>query len=366
MKLSKNLNKKMEIFDISPIIDTKINKDSQINTFRDKIFSSKNFNKNEFEKIFYIIFLKFFPKFYLENYKNNILYLKKNNLIFCPDRIWTFGAQYADDLFKLWLAKCHNKSKLIIFQHGGGQGMHPNEFYYKYDMSICDKFISWGWGNNNLNENKILKIGKINQFYKKKLSRKPEILLLQTYSPARYTTTLGPRPTSSQWLKYFDDQLCFYSNIKTTIKSKSIIRIKGAFDSWGQNDIWKNKFPNVNINYGEGKIESLLKKTKIAVSTYNATTFLENFVYNIPTIIFWDSKYWELDAESEKKIKKLEEVEIFFRDPVSAANKINNIWNSVDLWWNDSKIQNVLDDFKNNYARIPTNPTEEMLKIDNI
>ena len=34
-----------------------------------------------------------------------------------------------------------------------------------------------------------------------------------------------------------------------------------------------------------------MKESKIYVSTYNATTYLEAFAINIPTIIFWNPKH---------------------------------------------------------------------------
>ena len=63
-----------------------------------------------------------FPTFYLEDFKKNLSYLEDNNLLFSKKNMDFYGSQYSDDLFKLWLAISSHKSKLLVFQHGGGQG----------------------------------------------------------------------------------------------------------------------------------------------------------------------------------------------------------------------------------------------------
>ena len=41
-----------------------------------------------------------------------------------------------------------------------------------------------------------------------------------------------------------------------------------------------------------------LGASSLLLATYNATTFLEGFIQNIPTMIFWNPDFWELDESA--------------------------------------------------------------------
>jgi putative transferase (TIGR04331 family) len=94
------------------------------------------------------------------------------------------------------------------------------------------------------------------------------------------------------------------------------------------------------------------------ISTYNATTYLESLLWNIPTIIFWDGKYWEVTKEAESYFNLLRDVGIFHDTPESAANKMAEIWDDVDKWWQDEELQKVRIEFCDYFSRIPDNPLQ--------
>ena len=71
---------------------------------------------------------------------------------------------------------------------------------------------------------------------------------------------------------------------------------------------------------------------------------------NIPTIIFWDTKYWEITKSAEKYFDQLKKVGIFHDNPESAARHINKIWNNVDLWWDSKEVKVAVETFKNYYS----------------
>ena len=97
----------------------------------------------------------------------------------------------------------------------------------------------------------------------------------------------------------------------------------------------------------------------MAISGWNSTTFLETLASNIPTIIFWDEKYFELRPSAIKDFDVLKKANIYFNNPINAANHINLIWDDIDFWWNNIETQNARNFFLNKYAK-PVNITNEI------
>ena len=111
-----------------------------------------------------------------------------------------------------------------------------------------------------------------------------------------------------------------------------------------------SKFPDVQLDYGSFSLSREVRRSRILISTYNASTYLESLAANIPTIIFWDQDLWPVPMECEVDFKKLNEVGIFFDSPIEAANQINKIWDNVYLWWKNEYLQEVRKDFCSKYS----------------
>ena len=107
----------------------------------------------------------------------------------------------------------------------------------------------------------------------------------------------------------------------------------------------------------------LLKKTRIYISTYNATTYLESLSLNFPTIMFWNPKHWELRDSALPYFEKLKSVGIFHETPESAARQMEAVWHDVAGWWQSAEVQVVRQEFCECYAHIPEQPLEVMAKL---
>ena len=102
-------------------------------------------------------------------------------------------------------------------------------------------------------------------------------------------------------------------------------------------------------------MEEMLKKARLFVSTYNGTTWNESFIANVPTIMYWDPKYWEriqgTDYVSVDDIfDDLEKNKIYHKSSISAANFINTIWNNIDDWWYTSQVQSTIEVYCRQFA----------------
>jgi putative transferase (TIGR04331 family) len=136
---------------------------------------------------------------------------------------------------------------------------------------------------------------------------------------------------------------------------------------WFQELRWRDFDPAIQLLKDGKSLAHNLKKTKISIATYNATTFLETFVRSIPTVIFWDKNYWELNEFARPYYEKLQEARVLFYDPKECAKHINEVWDNPSLWWNDPKTKSAVKEFMENFANVPKNAIfalSELIKSD--
>lgn len=180
---------------------------------------------------------------------------------------------------------------------------------------------------------------------------------------SRYSDHLFAFPISGQWLQYLDDQKKFLTYLPEQIRKEVIVRLYSSDLGWDQLDRWKDCMPEIIIDPGIKNIRKLIKKSRIYISTYNATTYLESLSWNIPTIIFWNPKHWELKKEVKPYFRLLSSVGIFHKTPKSAAQQMINIWDDTDAWWYSSETQNARKKFCRQFSYDNHNLIEDLKKI---
>ncbi|EMG24286.1 putative transferase, LIC12162 family [Leptospira interrogans serovar Copenhageni str. LT2050] len=172
----------------------------------------------------------------------------------------------------------------------------------------------------------------------------------------RYSYWVQSVPIAGQILKYFDDQYLFIQYLSPEIRSKFVIKLYPTDYDWNQKERWESLYPTLMYDNGQKSFERLMKKSRICVTTYNATTYLESLGLNVPTIIFWDPTYWELRASASPYFQMLKDAGIFFEDPISAASVLNKIWDNIDDWWQEKERQRIRSIFIEKYCRRVKNP----------
>ena len=304
---------------------------------------------NEFDLFLENIIPKQIPSLYLEGYIKLTEEIKKNNWPDNPKLIWTSNSYNSDDHFKAYCAKkVENNVKLVIGQHGGHYGIGLWSFSEDHELKIADRYLSWGWTDDKAE--KVRPIGQFKLKNKIKYVVNNKIVLVTSTMP-RYSYEMLSATVSRQWLDYLEDQFEFCEKIGNELRKNLIVRLYQHDYGWNQKERWKDKFPNIELDSGASSIEEIMKESKIYVSTYNATTYLEAFAINIPTIIFWNPKHWEIRESAKNIFSELERVKIFHSNPESAAKHIQNIWSDVDEWWKHDDVQRILMRFNQKYNR---------------
>lgn len=320
-----------------------------------------NSNETKFERVVRLMIPKHIPRLYLEGYSdlnrliNTLPWPQKPRAIFSSNS-WSH-----DDIFKGWAAeKVEEGAKLFLGQHGGNYGTALWNFTEDHQLDVADTFISWGWGNNNPKIKPALNLKTVNR--RQKWNEKGNLLLVCMTLP-RYFYNSFSGPVASQTLNYLNEQFQFALALQTKIRHKLIVRLNYHDFGWCQHQRWQEQCPDVKLDDGLTKMSALISNSRIFVSTYNATTFLESLSMNVPTIIFWNPEYWELRKEAIPYFNRLKEVGIFHHSPESAAEKVALVWDEVEIWWDQPDIQKARKYFCHQFSRTVDNPLEILKKI---
>ena len=277
-----------------------------------------------------------------------------------PKTIFTATSQNSDEVFKAWAGKkTEEKTPLVIGQHGGSYGCALYHFSERHEKKISSSYLTWGWGKE---EEKVKPIGALKILNKKFNSwDKNGHLLIVMMTMPRYSYIPGSYVVSANQVEsYFKDVYNFVDNLSGISENKILVRNYIHDCGFSQEKRWRDKYQNVIIDSGKTPIKSLISKSRLYISTYNATTFLESLGCNIPTIMFWNPKYNELRESAKPYFEKLKEVGIFHENPLSASEKVSQVWHDVESWWNNKETQEAREFFCNEFAYLPERPVKKL------
>jgi putative transferase (TIGR04331 family) len=313
-------------------------------------------SRSDFESCAYTLIPRQIPTVYLEGYERLIEQASGMPWPRQPKMIWTSNSHNSNDVFKAWAAeKTECGSPLVIGQHGGCYGMGRWLFNENHDIAISDCYLSWGWSEPD--QPKVNPVGQLKAKQPLKVRHAEQTgALLVTGVVTRYSYHMFSAMVSRQWINYFNDQCAFVEKLPAHIREALTVRLRPQDFGWDQAARWRDSFPNVQLDDGLSNINDLIRQSRLYIATYNATTYLESFSMNIPTVIYWNPCHWELRDSAIPYFEDLKRVGIFHDTPGSAARHVATIWDDVDAWWKSPELQKVLKNFKERYCH-----TDKML-----
>lgn len=317
-------------------------------------------SSSDFAHVLEFFLPKHLPRCFLEGFEVNKKFGDQSVKIFKPEILLTANDFSDNDAWKFWASECvENGSKLLISQHGGSYGIAKYLATQNYEVSISDRFLSWGWEitkNPKIQGAPAMKLIGEKSF---KILNKGYCLLV-TASLPRYSYHLGSWPIGPQLENYIQNQFDFVENLSDVVSQNLAVRLSPYDLGWEHTLRWKDFNSKINLLPAFKDLNSYLGSTKLFIGTYNATTFLEAFKRNIPTVIFWDPNFWEINENAEEYFDFLIEANVFFDNPKKAAEHVNDIWDNVPLWWNSKKVKSAVSKFIEKYAYTGSNPLREL------
>jgi putative transferase (TIGR04331 family) len=303
---------------------------------------------------------KYLPTCFLEGYLELSKVALDNVQMTKPKVIVSDSKFVGDEKWKMWAAyNCENGTKLIISQHGGHYGTGAWSSSELHEIKISDRFLSWGWQKSN--EKKVVPAPAVKLLGMKKLKSVENGICLQvTMALERQSGLLHSFPIASQLEEYLSDQFRFAFALSKDIQRDLIVRLYPQDFGWDIKQRWDDLAPDFTQDLGQSDIGELMKRAKIYVATYNATTFLESFRRDIPTVMFWNPKQWELSENAQPYFNLLRQASVLFDDPIACANHVNLIWNDIPNWWSSPFVQKAISTFINQYAYAGIKPLNEL------
>jgi putative transferase (TIGR04331 family) len=307
--------------------------------------------KNEFESILDWIIPEQIPKVYVEGYAD----LHKKSLDTFPKRpkvIFTANAYNGDTLFQLWSAfQVEHGAKLIGTQHGGHYGSGLWSASETHQNRICDRFYTWGWETSDAPNVLPLATGKFKGAIKGITPNPKGTILMVEASFPRYSYWMYSVPVGPHMLNYIDEQYRFVRSVSDEVHEKLLLRLYPLDFGWNEANRWKDNCPTLKQYQGRKSIFQQLNESRLFIGSYNATTYLETFSANYPTVLFWNPKHWELRPSAKPFFDELRKAGILHDSPESAAKKVNEIFKDPQSWWNQKEIQETLNNFNYHFLR---------------
>jgi len=287
---------------------------------------------------FKINFFNFIPKtfFNLKEYikvaqaKNNTNYLTTGHVILNDKLRFLF-------LYRKFLSK----NKIFIQQHGSDYNSFSKglDIMGDYEMEF-DYFISWG-KTKKIKKNTFLPTPQIKKYNLNFFNNR--ILFISTLNCYLFP---GRQIKFERCIKRILKSMVFLDLIKKNLKKKIIYQPHDV-GQFKEVDLIKEKFPD--ILFSKKKAEKYFKNAKLIVFNNFSTMFLKSIGSNIPTIVI-NNDFSNFNNNAKKIYKTLEENNIIFRNPKDAANFINENYENIFEWWNQTKVQDVVKFFCHNYC----------------
>lgn len=317
-------------------------------------------DRSEFETCARALIPQQIPTAYLEGYGRLLQQTEGLSWPRQPKLIWTSMAFSADDVFKAWAGeKVERGSPLVIGQHGGHYGVGRCSFPEDHEIAISDCYLTWGWDERVQPTVKPVGQWKTPRPLGVRHAEQPRALLVTVAVP-RQSVPMFSATMSSQWLDYFSDQCTFVEALPGPIQNALTVRLHAPDRGWDQSARWRDRFPGLRLDDGRSTIADLIRQSRLYITTYNATTYLESITLDVPTVIFWNPHHWELRDSAIPYFDHLKHVAVFHDTPGSAASHVAAIWDDVDVWWTSPAVRDAVGQFRERYCRLADDPLDQV------
>jgi len=313
---------------------------------------------SEYEIFLYKIVLEQIPYTYVEGFSNLKLASERNKWPKAPPAIVTAVDYFSNDIFRYYCAKSVlTGSKINLICHGGG-GKYKYSSFQDMDLNICDNYFTWGWSEYS---SKCVQGFFVKDNGYKRYGNKDEKNLLHVMlSKYRYQKGIDSTPSYEQYInEYINDQIRLLNLLKPDIKKNVITKLSYDYENSLMDRI-SEECSDISYATMRDNYYMLMSKAKLVVTTYNCTTPVEALAMNIPTIMYWRDKHWELALSAVPFFDKLRACGIFHDSPESAALMIEQIWDDVDGWWQSQEVVLACNEFRMWFCRESQHPIREL------
>lgn len=306
---------------------------------------------NEFTTILVQTLPMNFPTLYLEGYRP----FQEACLAAWPHTpavIFSTEDWYFNEIFKVVAAEHQARgTRLVGGQHGGGYGISEVEPFEQFEISITDRWISWGWvdaANQKVRPLSRPFVVPIGSTSRQRTVRSRDILIVATSHP-RYPYRFAAQPVGR-----FDEVLVlrnrFLVALPERLYERLIVRLNPVDYGWRQLERLREVCPQLRLASLGKPLREEIGEVSIVVVEYLGTSYLEILAANVPAVLFWNPDRWALRSEAEPFFSELRRAEILWDSPEEAAKKVAEVYNDPWAWWNSAEVQGSRRAFVDHHA----------------
>lgn len=291
------------------------------------------------------------PLVYLEGYTN----FRNTCLKMWPSvpGVLVSSDWYYNEVFKFLAAEFGERgSRLVSVQHGGGYGTSKVLPQERHELSITDRFLSFGWSDGQ--GNRIIRPVPHPRFVPLaaqdgRCGGAPKDIVLVTTSHPRYPFRFESHPVG-QFDAVLEWRRRFIQTLLPAHRAQLVVRLHPQDFGWCQEQRLVETCGPLRFDNGKMSFRQLIRQTRLVVIEYCGTAYLEALATNIPTVLFWDPQHWEVRDEAAPYFEDLRKVGILWDSPEAAAAKVAEIYDDPSAWWQSEAVQEVRQRFVDRYA----------------
>ncbi|UCD54949.1 MAG: hypothetical protein JSV93_05385 [Candidatus Omnitrophota bacterium] len=356
--------KTLVFMDFEPLLDYDVSKNCYSDSMRKKLKLGES--SDRFQSLLYKVIPDAIPTCYLENYRiyKDSIGRAKNTMPISA--IGSAIGWFFNERFKFFAAEASLKGTLLIeFQRGGNFGYAAVLSHEAMTLLEKDIFYTWGWTSEINNKTKPLPsphLSKLRDTHSTKLDNVLFIGVVMSRYHYRFQSAL----LSDDMPGYFEDKKIFFQALSEEIKNKVLYRPYVDDRGWGELDKVKKVCPKAKF-ISKGKAIKWMQRVKLVVIDHPHTSFLEALAINVPCVFYWKHDVYSIRPEAERYFELLRDAGIVFKDPLSAAEKVKEIFNDPMNWWQSDGVQKARFEFCKRFAYAEKNWlkiwTEELKKF---
>lgn len=319
-----------------------------------KILSEYEDDFDKFDNFFFSSLTHCFPRAFVEHYSDiERLYIDKLGEYKSLAHIISEG-WIADTYISIFLALGQEKEiKHITNEHNGF--LHPFEgSFLSHAIDMSDTFVSLGWSDSK-HKNFISGASLFPFSIHAPRERKYNILYISgpvVVKIPHYSSAWGGYGGINSG-RYIEFIKTFFENLSgSTLKEITYRRYPNWADIPLMNYDKEYCLASYLKNIGclaemstSAKVQML--QANIVIVDYISCSYLESMVMNIPTVFFWNPETFYFKDEYSDFFKPLLDVGICQKNPVEAAEFIENISYDPEKWWFNDETQEGKNEFLN-------------------
>jgi putative transferase (TIGR04331 family) len=288
---------------------------------------------SDFEEFLDQAYLSLLPASYLEGFKTLTDKARKIN---CASKIILSAvSHYNNDLFKLWIAGNVEKgAKFLVCEHGGGIPFKMS-LTNLHEEKVADRKIVWHKEYDpkqiKLPPSKLVRYSR----FKRKSRR---FIALIGWDVPKYSYYVQSGPMSSLILEDYAQKKAMIEQLDQESFDALIIRLAPGDRGWRIRERYIDDFGADKISAFRS-MDDTIQHSRLVISTYPSTNLSESIEADIPTIMLYPRRLWEIHPKFLSVVDEMELNNIFFDDPNAAASHINAISDNPDVWWNSKSVQ---------------------------